>query len=63
MARDDEEPRRTAATVLGEDLSSLSVADLEARIEAARAEIARIEAELARRGQARTAADAVFRRS
>jgi uncharacterized small protein (DUF1192 family) len=63
MARFDEEGRaiKKAAHEVGEDLSALSEADLAARIALLREEIARIEAEIAKRGATRSAADAFFK--
>ncbi|MQT13396.1 DUF1192 domain-containing protein [Segnochrobactrum spirostomi] len=62
--RDDElapRPKPTTET-LGEDLSRLSVAELEGRVERLRAEIARVEAAIAGRRSVEDAANALFRR-
>lgn len=63
MALFDEEaakPKRVHE--IGQDLSTLSVDELGARIGQLRDEIARIEAELAAKGSTRQAAEALFRR-
>ena len=60
---DDEPIRRTSAHEIGQDLSLLSVADLAERIEALKAEIARLEAEMAAKGSTRSAAEAFFKSS
>ena len=63
MAIFDEEPRKAPAThAIGQDLSLLSVADLNERIAQLRREIARLEAELAAKGATKAAAEAFFRR-
>ena len=59
---DDGETDGRAGHVTGQDLSRLSVADLEAAIAGLREEIARIETEIAARAASRSAADAVFRK-
>jgi uncharacterized small protein (DUF1192 family) len=51
-----------ATAIIGEDLSRHSVEELEARLTALRAEIARTEAEISTRGGVRAAADALFRK-
>lgn len=59
----EEEPlRKTRPHEIGQDLSLLSVADLDERIVLLRAEITRIEAELAAKGSTKQAAEALFRR-
>lgn len=61
----DEEAVRTPAPTrysLGDDLSRLSVRDLEALKAALEAELARVEREIAAKGSSRDAADAFFRR-
>jgi uncharacterized small protein (DUF1192 family) len=47
--------------VVGADLSKLSVEELEERVGALRAEIARLEADIAVKRSSRAAADSVFR--
>jgi uncharacterized small protein (DUF1192 family) len=59
---DDERPKRRPAPSAGDDLSLLSVEEIEARIALFRAEIERLEAELDRKRRSLKAADAVFRR-
>jgi uncharacterized small protein (DUF1192 family) len=57
------EPRKKKAEiVLGEDISTLSEHELEARIVALDAEIARTRAAMKARASTRTAADAFFKR-
>ena len=59
----DDEPRKAPAShVIGQDLSLLSVADLNERIGQLRAEIARLESELAAKGATKAAAEAFFKR-
>lgn len=48
--------------MLGEDLSTLSVGELEARIKTLEAEIARVEAELGTKKSHEAAAAALFKR-
>lgn len=63
MALFEEEPRKKKLVhEVGQDLSTLSVADLDERIDQLRAEIARIETERAAKGATRNAADALFKR-
>jgi len=60
----EEEPLRPKkkAHELGEDLTLLSVSELKDRIEALKAEIARLEASIQSKEATRNAADSVFRR-
>ncbi|MBO6717412.1 MAG: DUF1192 domain-containing protein [Rhizobiaceae bacterium] len=63
MALMDEEPlKRAKAHEIGQDLSLLSVEELETRIAVLKEEIVRIEQELSQKGATRAAADALFRR-
>lgn len=64
MALFEEEPRRKPARIheIGQDLSLLSVAELRERVEQLRAEIARLEADMAAKGETKAAAEALFRR-
>ena len=56
-------PRKPKAeTVLGEDLSAMSVHELEARIAGLEAEIARTKEALRTRAATKSAADAFFKR-
>lgn len=62
MKEEDEEARPTQQEiVVGADLSKLSVKELEERIGLLKAEIARIEADLAAKQSSRAAADSVFK--
>lgn len=60
MQEEDDRPLRSAPQPIS--LATLSVADLERRIVELRAEIERVEAELVRRRDVRSAAEAMFRR-
>lgn len=63
MATIDDEARKPApAHVVGQDISLLSVADLTERLGLLRAEIVRLEGERERRGETKSAAEALFRR-
>ena len=63
MAMFEEEPRKKAsAYVIGQDVSLMSAGELGERIADLKAEIARLEAERARRGETKSAAEALFRR-
>jgi uncharacterized small protein (DUF1192 family) len=59
-----DEPQRQVRPeiILGEDLSLHSLDELAARIEALKAEIARIESVLAEKQSSRSAAETVFKR-
>lgn len=59
---DDQPIRKPARHEIGQDLSLLSVDDLTTRIGELKAEIARLEAELATKGTTRNAAEALFTR-
>ncbi len=59
---EEEPPRKMRPHEIGQDLSLLSVADLEERIGLLKAEIERIEAELKAKGSTKQAAEALFRR-
>ncbi len=63
MDEDEPRPRQPAATGLGRDLRTLSVADLEAYIKAMEDEVARVRAELVRRRDVRGAAEALFKKA
>lgn len=58
---EEERPRRAAAGV-ARDLKTLSVGELETYRAELLAEVTRVEAEIAKRGDVRSAADAFFRR-
>jgi|CXWK01.1.fsa_nt_gi uncharacterized small protein (DUF1192 family) len=59
---DDEPTKRMKIHEIGQDLEALSVGDLKERISQLRAEIDRLEAELAAKGSTKAAAEALFRR-
>ena len=62
MMDEDEATRpKQRDIVIGADLSKLSVEELDERIAALKAEIARIEADLAAKRSSRAAADSVFK--
>jgi len=57
----DEEPKKPANMVIGENLDAISVAELEHRIQALESEIMRLRAEIAKKQASRYAADAFFK--
>jgi uncharacterized small protein (DUF1192 family) len=59
---DEDEARPAPPAAIGRDLRTLSVADLEAYVEALRGEIERVRGEIVRRQDVRGAAEALFRR-
>lgn len=59
---DDDRPKPKRRHEIGEDVSLLGVSELQARIGELKDEIARLEAELASRGQTRNAAESLFKR-
>lgn len=59
---EDEPVKPKRVHEIGQDLSLLSVGELEERIRQLRGEIARLEAELQAKGSTRLAAEALFRR-
>jgi uncharacterized small protein (DUF1192 family) len=61
MSLFDEEPRRKTVHDIGQDLSLLSVAELDERIAQLRSEIKRLEEERSRKGDSKVAAEALFR--
>lgn len=61
MTEDDRPRPKANENALGADLSSLAIAELEARIEALRAEIARTEAEIAKKKAQVSAAASLFK--
>lgn len=58
---DDDRPKKPVAAQPGELLDTLSVEELRARIEIYRAEIDRLELDLASKEKSRKAAEAFFR--
>ncbi|MFX3680255.1 DUF1192 domain-containing protein [Oceaniradius stylonematis] len=62
MMDDEKQTASTAAHVIGRDIASMSVDELERTIGRLREEIARIEAEIDARAVTRSAADAIFRK-
>lgn len=58
---EDDRPVKKPAHELGQDVSLVSVGELEERIALLRGEIERLEREVAARRASRSAADAVFR--
>ena len=62
MSWDDLEPKPKKGIAVGEDLKSLSVAELDARIAALRQEIERVEAELKAKKAHEAAAASIFKR-
>ncbi len=61
MDWDDVRPKPKAAIVIGEELKTLSVADLKARVAACEAEIVRLTAEIAGRQAHEQAASRMFK--
>jgi uncharacterized small protein (DUF1192 family) len=59
---DDDRPKKKVAHEIGQELALLSVAELRERIELLQAEIARLEAEIARKQTTRSAADMFFKK-
>jgi uncharacterized small protein (DUF1192 family) len=58
---DDDRPKKKVTHEIGQDLTLLSVQELNERIELMRAEIARLEADIARKRATRSAADQFFK--
>jgi uncharacterized small protein (DUF1192 family) len=61
-ATDDDRPKKRLAHEIGQDLTLLSVTELRERIELLQAEIARLEADIARKQATRSAADIFFKK-
>ncbi|MET3614676.1 uncharacterized small protein (DUF1192 family) [Rhizobium aquaticum] len=59
---DEDRPTRKVAHDIGQDLSLLSVDELNMRIELLKSEIARLEVEAVAKGASRAAADSLFKR-
>jgi uncharacterized small protein (DUF1192 family) len=62
LVDDDDRPQKKVAHEIGQDLTLLSVSELEARIALMQSEIARLEADIARKQSTRAAADQFFKR-
>ena len=62
MDWDEVRPKPAAGAAIGENLETLSVAELEARIGALEREILRVKAELETKRQHENAASALFKR-
>jgi uncharacterized small protein (DUF1192 family) len=61
LVDDDDRPQKKVAHEIGQDLTLLSVSELEARIALMQREIARLEADVARKQSTRAAADQFFK--
>jgi uncharacterized small protein (DUF1192 family) len=59
---DDDRPKKKIAHEIGQELALLSVAELDERIALMRGEIARLEADIARKQSSRASADQVFKK-
>jgi uncharacterized small protein (DUF1192 family) len=59
---DDDKPKKKVTHEIGQDLTLLSVEELTARIALLREEIARLEADMAKKRASRAAADQFFKR-
>jgi uncharacterized small protein (DUF1192 family) len=58
---DDDRPKKKIAHEIGQDLTLLSVGELNERIVLLREEIARLEADIAKKQSSRSAADQFFK--
>ena len=58
---EEDRPRRKVVHEIGQELTLLSVGELEARIALLKSEIARLEADIARKRSTRSAADQFFK--
>ena len=59
---DDDRPKKKIAHEIGQDLTLLSVAELNERIALMKEEIARLEADIGRKQATRSAADQFFKK-
>ena len=59
---DDDRPKKKVAHEIGQELALLSVEELDARIALMREEIARLEADMAKKRASRSAADQFFKK-
>ncbi len=62
VMEDDDRPQKKVAHEIGQDLTLLSVEELGSRIELMRGEIARLEADIAKKHASRSAADQFFKK-
>jgi uncharacterized small protein (DUF1192 family) len=62
LVDDDDRPKKKVAHEIGQDLALLSVEELEARIALMKDEIARLEADIAKKRSTKAAADQFFKR-
>lgn len=60
---EDDRPRKKLAHEIGQDLSALSLEEIEARIAVLQAEVERLREAGAAKGASRQAADAFFRKA
>ena len=58
---DDDRPKKKVTHEIGQDLTLLSAAELTERIALLKAEIARLEADMARKAAVKSAADTFFK--
>jgi uncharacterized small protein (DUF1192 family) len=58
---DDDKPRRKISHEIGQDLSLLSVEELDERVALLRGEIDRLQAAVAKKRASRDAADSIFK--
>jgi uncharacterized small protein (DUF1192 family) len=59
---DEDRPKKKVSHEIGQELTLLSVEELAARMELLRAEIGRLEADMARKRASRSAADQFFKK-
>ena len=59
---EDDRPKKKVAHEIGQDLTLLSVEELSARVGLMREEIARLEADMAKKHASRSAADQFFKK-
>ena len=59
---DDDRPKKKIQHEIGQDLSLISVTELQERIELLRGKIARLEADIARKQSSRASADQFFKK-
>jgi len=59
---DDDRPKKKLVHEIGQDLTLLSVSELTERVGLLKDEIARLEAEMAKKRASQTAADAFFKK-